>query len=243
MKHFFTGLGLALSGFRLIFKKGIRPFVVVPFLINLAVFSVAIWAGWRAFDNLLASLLAWLPSWLAWLQWLLVPVAVLLILMFVYYSFTLLANLIAAPFNALLAERVEALLDGRQVPAFQGFKSVPGLLGRTVWSELRKIAYQLKWLLVLLLLSIIPGLNLLAPIAWAYFGAWMLSIGYGEYPMGNHGLYFAEVKARLKADRSAAMGMGAGIMLLTLIPVLNFLAMPVGVAAGTALWVRRLDKA
>ena len=37
-----------------------------------------------------------------------------------------------------------------------------------------------------------------------------------------------------------ALGFGAGLMLMTLVPVLNFLAMPVGVTGATALWVERL---
>ncbi len=241
LKNFLAGLNFTFTGFGLIFKKGVRPFVIVPFLINLLVFSGALWLGWKGFGRLLDSMVAWLPGWLEWIQWLIWPLAIFLMLAMVYYSFTLLANLIAAPFNSLLSERVELLLSGQSLPPFQGYKAVPGLIGRTIWSELRKILYQLKWLLALVLLSIIPGVNLIAPFAWAYFGAWMLSIEYGEYPMGNHELYFADVKSKLKSDRATAMGMGAGLMLLTVLPVLNFLAMPVGVASGTAFWVRRLD--
>lgn len=240
INNFLSGFRLAFIGFSLIFRKGIRPFVIVPFLINLLVFSGAIWLSFSGFTRLLDSMVAWLPSWLEWIQWLIWPLAVFLMLMMVYYSFTLLANLLAAPFNSLLSERVELLLNGEPVPPFAGFKTIPGLVARTLWSELRKIAYQLKWLILLLLITIIPGINLISPFAWIVFGAWMLSIEYGEYPMGNHGLYFTEVKLRLKAERATALGMGAGIMLLTLIPVLNFFAMPVGVASGTALWVNRL---
>ena len=219
LSNFLSGFRLALSGFGLIFKKGIRPFVIVPFLINLLVFSGAIWLGWNSFTRLLDAILAWLPAWLEWIQWLLWPLAIFLIMMMVYYPFTLLANLIAAPFNSMLSERIELLLGGKPMPPFAGYHTIPGLLSRTLWSEFRKITYQIKWLIALLVLSIIPGLNLIAPFAWIYFAAWMLSIEYGEYPMGNHGLYFSQVKARLKAERATAMGMGAGIMLLSLVPV------------------------
>jgi len=240
INHFLIGLRLVLTGFRLIFKKGIRPFVIVPFLINLFIFSGAIWLGWQWFTRLLDSMLNWLPSWLDWLQWLIWPLAVFSVVVMVYYSFTVLANVIAAPFNSLLSERAEALISGQTVPEFQGFASIPGMLVRTLWAEARKAAYQLKWLIALIILSFIPVLNLVAPLAWLWFGAWMLSIEYGEYPMGNHGYYFAKVKTTLKSDRATAMGMGFGLMLLTMIPLLNFLAMPVGVVGGTVFWVKRL---
>lgn len=240
LNNFLTGLGLVLSGLGCLTKKGIRPFVVVPFIINLVVFSLAIKIAWQQFGYLFSLMATSLPGWLIWLQWALWPLAALLIATVVYFSFTLVANIMAAPFNALLSERVEHLLSDQPIKPFAGFKTIPSLIGRTLWSELRKIAYQVKWLLALVVLTFIPGLNLIAPFAWIYFGIWALSIEYGEYPMGNHGLYFRQVKAALKKDRALSLGMGTGIMLLTLIPGVNFIAMPAGVASGTALWVKQI---
>jgi CysZ protein len=95
----------------------------------------------------------------------------------------------------------------------------------------------------LLLLLVIPGVNLFAPLAWALFGAWMLAIEYADYPMGNHDYYFAQEKALLAKHRPLALGFGGVLLVMTLVPVLNFLAMPVGVAGATALWVERLAEA
>lgn len=241
LSNFIAGLGFAFSGFRLIIKKGIRPFVVIPLLVNIVVFSAAIWTGFKAFNQVTERLLGWLPSWLDWILWLLWPLAIFVVFVMVYYSFTLIANLIAAPFNSLLSERVELLLAQKPVPPFQGFEAIPGMIGRTVWSETRKILYQVKWLIGLVILSFIPGINLLAPFAWGYFTAWMLAIAYTEYPMGNREIYFAAVKKRLKSDRVTALGVGTGLMVITLVPVVNFIAMPVGVAGGTCYWVKRLN--
>jgi len=40
--------------------------------------------------------------------------------------------------------------------------------------------------------------------------------------------------------RGMALGLGAGLALLTAIPVVNFLAMPIGVAAATLLYHEHL---
>lgn len=56
-----------------------------------------------------------LPNWLHWLDWLLWPIVVLALLIIVFYSFTLVANLIASPFNGILAEKAEAILTGRSL--------------------------------------------------------------------------------------------------------------------------------
>jgi len=239
IKNFTDGLCLVLEAGSLIFRKGVRRFVVVPLLINVVVFSGAIWIGLRIFQTMLDSLVAWTPAWLDWIQWLIWPLVVIMILIIVYYSFTVVANLIAAPFNSLLSERVETLMDGQPGSEMKHGESIASMATRTVWSELRKIIYQLKWLVGLLVLSFIPGLNVVAPFAWIYFGAWTLAIEYVDYPMGNHGMFFAQVKQVLKQDRWRALGLGTGVMLLTLIPVLNFVAMPIGVIGGTLFWVKR----
>lgn len=240
--RFVHGFGLVREGFELLFRPGIRRFVLVPLLVNIAVFSVAIWLGIVAFASLLDSLLGWVPSWLGFIQWLLWPFAVLTIVLMVYYGFTMIANLIAAPFNSLLAQRIEALLEGKPLDPDPDYGSVVAEAGRSIASETKKIIYQLGWLVVLLLLTFIPGINLLAPVAWTWFGAHMLSIEYVDYPMGNHQLYFRDVRRALREDRWTALGLGSGVMVLTLFPVLNFLAMPVGVASGTVYFVERYGR-
>ena len=239
---FLGGMRCVLDARRYLFKAGIRQFVVIPLLINILIFSTAIWFGVLFFQTMLETLVAWTPSWLDWIQWLLWPFLIVMILIIVYFSFTVVANLIAAPFNALLSQRVELLLAEQWSVEPAPVQSVSSLVGRTLWSELCKILYQLSWLLGLVLISIIPGVNLIAPFAWAYFGAWMLSIEYADYPMGNHGHYFTEVRTRLKQNKPGALGLGTGIMLLTLVPVLNFLSMPMGVIGATLYWMKNSSK-
>ncbi len=238
---FYAGLTYVFKGFGLITQKGIRPFVVVPLLVNLLVFSGATWLAVTQLDYWMTQLL---PSWLNWLEWLLWPMIAVLFFFIIFYTFTLLANLIAAPFNAILAERIENRLNGLAVPAFQSYKTLPSIVARTFRSELSKLWYMAKWLMLVLILSIIfmfiPGMAIIVPILWTLFGAWMLAIEYIDYPMGNHELYFDEELRSLKKYPSHALSFGWLISLMTTIPVLNFLAMPVGVAGATTMWVDKL---
>jgi CysZ protein len=241
-KNFVAGIGYLFQGLSLISKKGIRPFVVIPLLINIAVFSFAIWIAKAQFDGWMAQLLGWLPSWLSWIEYLLYPLFAVVILVAIYYVFTIIANLIAAPFNSLLAERVEMHLNGLPMPEFKGYKAMLKTVGKTVLSESRKIIYMLKWLPVLIIISLIPGLNIIAPFAWALYGAWMLALQYTDYPMGNHELFVKDELKLLRKHRSSSLGFGGAVTLMTTIPVLNFFAMPAAVAGGTAFWVARLSK-
>lgn len=246
IKGFLQGIAYAFSGFSLITKKGIRPFVVMPLLINIVVFSLAIWLAVGQFTSLMDKLLGYLPSWLpdfitSALEYLLWPLFALLILIAVYYTFTIIANLLAAPFNALLAERVEQKLNGLPVPEFKGYKALAGTIGKTMNSELKKVLYMLKWMPVLLIISIIPVVNFIAPFAWAAYGAWMLSLQYTDYAMGNHALYIKDELPLLRQNRAMALGFGGMLTLLMMIPVVNFFVMPVGVAGGAKFWVKKLS--
>jgi len=240
ISNFLHGVGFALSGFSLIFQKGIRPFVVLPLLINMVVFSLGIWFAYSQFAGWMNQMLGWLPGWLAWLEYILWPLFAGLILIAVYYTFSVVANLIASPFNSILSERVEQKLYGLPVTEFNGYKSLAGTIGKTILSEIKKVLYMLKWLPVLLIISIIPGINFIAPFAWAIYGAWMLSLEYADYPMGNHDIFFDDELKLLRKNRFVALGFGGALTAMMMVPVLNFLAMPVGVAGGTAFWVKRL---
>lgn len=237
MTGFFKGFSYVLKGITLVSQKGIRPFVLVPLIINTIIFSLGIWFATSQVDSLLDSLL---PSWLSWLEWLLVPVFVILIFFATFYTFTIVANLLAAPFNAILSERVEARLHNRPVPEFQGYKTLPAIISRTFRSEAQKLMYMLKWFVVLLIITFIPVVNVISPFAWAFFGAWMLAVEYIDYPMGNHELYFQDELKALKRHRTYALGFGGTLSAMTLIPFVNFFVMPIAVAGATAFWVDRL---
>lgn len=239
---FFKGIGFALSGFSLITKKGIRPFVLVPLLINIGVFSGAIWLALSQIESLKLKVLAWLPGWLSWLEWLFLPIVIVLMFIAVFYSFTIIANIIASPFNSLLAERVEQKLNGIPVPEFKGYKAALKNVGKALGGEVSKILYSLKWVLILIIITVIPVVNIMAPVAWAMFGSWMLSLQYTDFSMGNHELFVKDELPLLRKNRAMSLGFGGTLTLLMMIPVVNFFVMPVGVAGGAAFWVKRLSQ-
>lgn len=93
-----------------------------------------------------------------------------------------------------------------------------------------------------MILFLIPGVNLGAPVIWFIFSAWMLSLEYGDYPMGNHDISFAEQKKRVAKKRFLNLGFGGAVSVATMTPILNFLVMPAAVAGATAMWVENLKE-
>ena len=235
---FTRGIGYALRGFTLVRERGVFRYALIPLLVNVVLFGGAIWFGATAFGDFIEWLLpAWLDVALVRIVlWIVFAVGAALIS---FYAFTLLANLVAAPFNGLLADRAERKLRG--APGDEGEQR--GLLaevGASFGAEIRKLVYLALWSVPLLVLFLIPGINLAAPFLWLAFGAWMMALEYADCPLGNHGVVFSRGRRLIGRRRMVALGFGATVMVFTTIPFLNLVAMPVAIAGATALYVNEL---
>lgn len=243
MQNMVKGARYLVQGFSLINQPGIRRFAYLPMLINTLLFSVALWFGLSNFGGWLDALMpTWLPAWLeSILTWLIWPLFILLLAIIVFFSFSVIANILAAPFNGILAEMVEKKMTGGSPPDMpwaQLLKDTP----KMIFNELRKVAYLLMWVLPLLILSLIPGLNLFAPLLWLLFSSWTLALDYHDYPMGNHQLAFRQQRELLRQNRGLALGFGGATMLATMIPILNFLVIPAAVAGATKLYLENIHQ-
>lgn len=235
--EFLRGAGYLFDGYSLVLKPRLRRFVYVPLLVNTLLFTVGILAGFRALVAWVGPYLDRLPEWLDWLQWLLLPLFGVFVLGVLFFAFALLANLIGAPFNGLLAERCEQRLRGKTLSVSRPwYREIPtALVG-----ELIKLRYYLVRALPLLLLSLVPVIGLLASGALVLFTIWMLGLEYLDFPLGNHGLLFKQQRSLAGQNRWAVLGFGSAVFLLTLVPVVNFTVMPAAVAGATSLvWADR----
>ena len=226
-------------GLAIVTRPGIRAYVVAPLLINTVLFVALIYFGASWLVGFAEDML---PGWLDFLAWILIPAFVVSAFMAGFYTFNLVANLVAAPFNGLLAAAVEGHLTGRPPPsAGGGWRTFVKELGATLVNEVRKLAYVAIRSLPPLVLFVIPGVNVVAPFVWMLLGAWMLAVTYLDYPMANHGIGFVELRARLAERRLLGLGFGGAAMAALAVPVLNFLVIPCAVAGATAMWVEQFD--
>lgn len=215
----------------ILFKPELRRYVLIPLFINIALFSVTVYYLFTVFSSWLESLL---PSWLDWLNWIIMPLFSLTIMISVFYTFTIIANIIAAPFNSLLSEKYEQLLRGHIET--DDDENISQLVTRTLAAELKKISYIILWFIPLLIITVIPVVNLISPFLWVVFAIWMLSLEYLDYPMANHNLRFPQVKQTAHQQKGMTLGLGSGLFILTSIPLLNFIAIPAGVLAATKVY-------
>lgn len=227
-----------LLGFRLLLRPGVRGFMLIPLLGNVLLYSLA--AG-LAFYGLDSALDRWLPASADWLRWLLYPMLAVLLLAFSFFTFALLGNLILAPFNGLLSERVERSLTGKVTSAPQ----------ETIWAAMRRSTRMAVWRLGFVivrvagvfLLGLIPVVGVIALPIGLMLGAWLLALEFSDSPIGNWGWDLAQQRELIRANRLGFLGFGLSALGLSLVPVVNFAVIPAAVAGMTAYCLQLRDAA
>jgi CysZ protein len=226
------------EGLNLVLSPSLRLFVLLPLMINLVLFVGLIYLASHQFSLWVDTLMPSLPDWLSFLSYVLWPLFVVLVVLMVFFTFTMLANVIAAPFNGFLAEKVEVVVRGTDdFPSFSWGELI-AMIPRTLAREMRKLGYFLPRAIGLFILSFIPVVNIIAAPLWLLFGVWMMAIQYIDYPADNHKLGWNEMLAWLREKRWQSMSFGGSVYLVLLIPVVNILMMPAAVAGATLFWVR-----
>ena len=226
------------EGLKLILRPGLRLFVLLPLTLNLLLFIALIGFAMREFSGWVDAFMPSLPSWASFLEYLIWPLFVALVVLLVFFTFTMIANIIAAPFNGFLAEKVEVVVRGQDdFPPFSWAELV-AMVPRTIGRELRKLGYFLPRAAGLLILSFIPVVNLVSTPLWFVFGIWMMAVQYIDYPADNHKLGWNEMLAWLREKRWQSLGFGGSVYLALLIPFVNIVMMPAAVAGATLFWVR-----
>jgi len=233
---FKDGISYFLEGFKLITKPGFRLYVFIPLIINISLFSFATWYSLGVFGEWLNWLLTKIPEWLSFIEWILWPVFVLTLGTIIFFIFNMIANIIASPFNGILAEKTEFYLT-KSIPTEEsGFSELIASIPHSLAREFPKLRYYLPRFILLSLLSFIPGVNILVFV----FAAWMMAIQYIDFPMDNHKVMFKDMIALIKERNLSAIGFGAIVMFSLMVPILNFIVIPAAVCGASIFWVEEL---
>lgn len=226
--NFFLGVRYFFDGVNYMRRPGVRRYVALPILFNMILVGAASLWGVRLINEWTGALAGWLPQWLAWLYWVLMPLLVLTLVLALAYFFSTILMMLMAPINGLLSEKVDRL-QGAQLPP----ESLWSLTKRTFWRELVKLGYLLPRYVLLLILGFIPIIQLGVPFLWMLVTCWVMALQYIDYSFDNRQLPFEQTKKALHQDRLTVLGFGAVVALLFTIPVLNWFVMPAAIIGAT----------
>ncbi|WP_202222156.1 EI24 domain-containing protein [Okeania sp. KiyG1] len=226
-------------------------YIVVPILINIVV-GILLYISLllpgidlinTIFNNLSLSFdafIAQLPKWLHFLSYIdnildklvqfILFVILLLIIGFLLVQF---GTILGSPFYGQLSEQLEKIRTGTLPEA------PPGLLGslRDIWRailfELKKIGLLLVIGLPMLLLNFLPGGSLIATIGGITLTTSIVCLDFFDGFLERRKLKFREKLKVVRRSLPASATFGLICQALITIPIVNFLGIPLCVAAGT----------
>jgi CysZ protein len=233
------GVTLPWTALRLVVRKpSLFTWAAIPIAITLA---LSIWGvGW-AKAKLSALGVAWLAglgyapdSWVVVLSLIFLQIALFVL---AAISFSLVATLIASPFNDFLSEAVEPFCDP-PVPAPPPESTTWRGKVRAVRIDIAK-TFAIGFIQLALIVAgalgfWIPGVNLI-PLLLAF---WLLSFQFVTYPQTRRGEGFRTSLRFLFRYPFSTLGFGAAIGTLFAIPIVSAFALPLAVVGGTLLYAR-----
>lgn len=233
---FITGFLYPFRAFRFIRKNPrLYRYVLIPFFINLIIFSLVVYFGLHFFQEILTHHIpqgdAWYWFTLYYLLWL---VALLLTTVIVFFLFTAIGNLIASPFNDILSEKTEEILTGESIGEPFSMSIFLQDAKRVLILECKKISLFLIVMALIVMLNLVPVvgsvLYSVLSILWTIF---FLVVEYTSYVFSRKRLPFKEQRKVIYNTKLLMFGFGAGVLSILAIPFLQLLCIPLGVVGAT----------
>lgn len=228
------GVLYLVRGLKLIFSDfAILRLALAPALVNIVLFGVL----FMSFNYFAYEISAYVfdQSSQAW-YWYAIStmVGILLFLasiLVVLFGFVAIGLIVAAPFNDMLASAIERKVTGNVAEVKM---SLLKLAGHTMKNEAKKMSIIITVQLALLLVNLVPGIGqAIFLIASPCFMALVMTYEFTGYTLDRRGLSFAQKRAYLKSHLGRSMGFGLAVAATVLIPLLNFMLLPLAVAGGT----------
>ena len=219
-------------------KPGLIKFLLVPFFINLIVFSLTVYFGLDLFDHMLEMYAptsdAWYGAVLYYLAW---TLATILTTIAVFFTFTVVGNLIASPFNELLSERAEAMRKGEEQSEPFRLRKFISESWFAIVVELKKMAIFIGCMLILLMINFIPGIGsmlyaVLAPLLTLFF----LVVEYMAFVLMRKQMSFAQQRSYIFQHPVLMFGFACSLFCLLAIPFVQFFCIPLAVVGATLVW-------
>lgn len=235
-------------------------YVLVPVALNLII-GIALYLGLlfpslSGIDVLVTdlsvkfnALIASLPQWLSFLAvltvgfgWLLRVLLIAGLLLVIGFLLVQFGVILGSPWYGQLSEQLELLRNG-QLPAEEpmNLTNIFQDIRRSIGFELRKLQLLLSVGLPLLLLNFIPGIgSIFVTLGWIALGATLVCFDFLDAPLERRRRTFQEKFEIIRASLPASGSFGLICLGLVSIPLLNLLAIPLCVTAGTLFFCDRI---
>jgi CysZ protein len=242
MKDFLFGFTYPFRSLRFFFAHPkLITYSITPIAINLVIYGSVFFftykwllgsmSGWLGIDETAAGF------WMQFLHTALLIIAFLLLLFICYLLFITVGNLITAPFNEEISQRVEEIVTNGAVGHKMGFWEDAYI---SIKGEAEKIVFYLVILFLIFLLNLVPAVgNVLSAIIGTVFSFFYNALDFLDFPMTRRKMKFKQKLAVTKSGKLLTYGFGAAAFLMMFLPIVNVFMKPILVVAGTSLYYEK----
>jgi CysZ protein len=227
----------------LIRHSGLKRHAILPLIVNLFAYAIAVATAvfllWHwdlrvpqwEFLWWFGAALAWVLNLvLALLKWV---VAIPLIMVVCYFTFTIVGMILASPFNDMMSQRVECAVCGQQDRPRLALRQNVRVTVLSVLDSAWIVFLQLLFMLLAVPFLFVP---VLGAVPLFLIVAYFTGLGFLDTSMARNLLRHRHKRPAIAAHRWRLLGLGLGMEVLFMIPFAGLLMLPVGVAAGTLLY-------
>jgi CysZ protein len=174
--------------------------------------------------------------------WILRLILVLLLLLVTGFIFLQFGVLLGAPWYGKLSEELELLRLGKLPPMEANLGSAVRDVGRAILYELKKLVLLIGVGLPLLLFNLLPGVGTaIASVGYITLTATIVCLDFFDSAVERRRLRFRQKLGVVWRSLPASAGFGLVCLALVSVPLINLLAIPVCVAAGTLFFCDRIQ--
>ena len=242
MKDFLFGFTYPFRSLKFFFSHSVLiKYSIAPMIINLLIYGSVFILSYSWFTG---SIDSWLGIegteagfWLKFLHTALLIIGFILLLFFCYLLFTILGNVITAPFNEEISQRVEEIVAGTKEAHKMGFWEDAYI---SIKGEVQKLAFYLIILLLIFSLNLIPVAgSVIATVLGVIFSSFYNALDFLDYPMTRKKMRFRDKLKVTRKGKLVTYGFGFTAFLLLFLPVINVFMKPILVVAGTSLFYEK----
>ena len=151
------------------------------------------------------------------------------------FAFIIVGNIIAAPFNSKLSEAVEEHVMGSSVSSGAG---VVAEIGRSLMTAVGRLLIFVLIYPLIFAVQFIPVVGIiLHPVLAVIYGAFVLSLDFSDPTFERHLHRFRDKVAYIRARKALYLGFGLTAVAMAIIPLINFLLLPVCVTSAALLYL------
>ncbi len=245
------GLALFAGGFLAPFRaislvrgrKGLKRYFIIPFVINIVLLSALVWFSWTNVYPALASFIPQGDAWyLAILRLIAAPFLFAAVTIFLVLFYSIAGSIITAPFNDPLSARVEELFGGEKHDESLTLRLILGDVTRMASNTARLLIILAAFNVLILLLNLVPVAGGLLYSMLSFASAlFFLGFGFFDFPLERRRFVFKSKLGLLWRYRYMTMGVGLAFWVLSLVPLLGFMALNLGTIGATTLFMEHIE--